>query len=189
MRGIYLTELTEKSRRKAFMFRKIILLTVGALSLCQCNTLRSDCEAIAKREAEIAQEQPGNYFIGRRYYIPYTRFWGYLREPGQSWRTAKLVIMDEKQCRQPDRGPERPLPGAVFGTDHNVEYIIRGSYTNEEAYEPNTNQPLPVFRLTGFEVKNRKPGFLFYPSERYSDKMLTLQPKFMPTPERCATCR
>ncbi len=171
------------------MFKKLILFTGACLALCQCNTLRTDCEAIAKREAEIAQEEPGNYYIGRRYYIPYTRFWGYVREPGKSWRTAKLVIMDESQCRQPDRGPEEPLANATYGKDHNVEYIIRGTLTTEEAYEPNTNQVLPLFRLTGYEVRNRKPGFLFYPSERYSDKMLSLQPKFMPDPAKCAGAR
>ena len=95
------------------MFKKIIFFTAACLTLCQCSPLRSDCEAIAKREAEIAQEAPGDYYIGRRYYIPYTRFWGYVR----------------------------------------------------------------------------KPGFLFYPSERYSEKMLTLQPKFMPTPQQCAGAR
>lgn len=168
------------------MFKKIILFTAACLTLCQCNTFKTDCEAIAKREAEIAQEQPGNYYIGRRYYIPYTRFWGYIRKPGESWRTAKLVIMDESQCRQPDRGPEDPLPNATYGKDHNVEYIIRGTLTNVEAYEPNTNQALQLFRLTGYEVRNRKPGFLFYPSERYREDMLTLRPQFMPDPARFA---
>ena len=168
------------------MFKKIIFFTAACLTLCQCNTFKSDCEAIAKREAEIAQEEPGNYYIGRRYYIPYTRFWGYVRKPGESWRTAKLVIMDESQCHQPDRGPEEPLANATYGKDQNVEYIIRGTLSTEEAYEPNTNQSLPLFRLTGYEVRNRKPGFLFYPSERYSEKMVSLSPKFMPDPEKCA---
>ena len=77
------------------MFKKIILSTLACLTLVQCNTLKSDCEALAEREAQIAQEQAGDYYIGRRYYIPYTRFWGYLRKPGQSWRTAQLVMMDE----------------------------------------------------------------------------------------------
>lgn len=171
------------------MFKKIILSTAACLMLAQCNTLKSDCEALAEREAQIAQEQVGDYYIGRRYYIPYTRFWGYLRKPGQSWRTAQLVMMDEQDCRQPDRGIEIPLPNAVFGTDHNVEYIIRGKYTGEKAYEPNTNQALPVFRLAGYEVRDKDPGFLFVPSEEYTEKFVTIRPEVMPKPEQCAGCQ
>lgn len=171
------------------MFKKIILTTAACLTLVQCNTLKSDCEALAEREAQIAQEQAGDYYIGRRYYIPYTRFWGYLRKPGQSWRTAKLVIMDESACHQPDRGIEIPLPNPVFGSDQNVEYIIRGNYTSDKAYEPNTNQVLPVFRLTGYEVRNKKPGFLFVPSEDYTTESVSIRPEIMPTAEQCATCR
>ncbi len=167
------------------MIRKFLFSTIICATLVQCNTLKSDCEALAEREAEIAQEQPGDYYVGRRYYIPGTRFWGYLRKPGQSWRTAKLVIMDERSCRQPDRGPEPPMKNAVFGTDNNMEYIVRGSYTGESAYEPNTNQPLPVFRLSGCELKNSDPGFLFVPSEEYDVKFVTIRPQIMPTPEAC----
>lgn len=167
------------------MIRKFIFGAIICATLVQCNTLKSDCEALAEREAEIAQEQPGDYYVGRRYYIPGTRFWGYLREPGQSWRTAKLVIMDERSCRQPDRGMEPPVKNAVFGTDQNVEYIVHGSYTGENAYEPNTNQPLPVFKLTGYEVKNSDPGFLFVPSEKYDVGYVTIRPQTMPSPETC----
>lgn len=171
------------------MFKKIILSTAACLTLVQCNTLKSDCEALAEREAQIAQEQAGDYYIGRRYYIPYTRFWGYLRKPGQSWRTAQLVMMDEHTCRQPDRGIEIPLPNPVFGSDHNVEYIIRGKYTGEKAYEPNTNQALPVFRLAGYEVRDKDPGFLFVPSEEYTEKFVSIRPEAMPTPQQCAGCQ
>lgn len=51
------------------------MLLAGMLSLCQCDTLKSDCQAISEREAAIAAEKPGDYYIGRRYYIPYTRLW------------------------------------------------------------------------------------------------------------------
>ena len=47
------------------MFKKIILSTAACLTLVQCNTLKSDCEALAEREAQIAQEQAGDYYIGR----------------------------------------------------------------------------------------------------------------------------
>lgn len=171
------------------MVRYIIPALAGLLLLTQCNYMRSDCRALQQREAEIAAETPGDYYIGRRYEVPYTRFWGYLREPGKSWRTAKLVLMDERLCHTPDRGPEPPLPNAVYGTDNNVEYIVKGSYTGTKAYDPSTNQVLPVFRPTGFEVRNREPGFLFVPSESYEETRVTLRPEIMPTPGQCAQYR
>lgn len=168
------------------MTRKSLISLIVCMTLCQCSSLKSDCQAINKREAEIAQEKPGDYYIGRRYYLPMTRFWGYLRKPGESWRTAKLVIMDESQCRNPDRGYEPPAKGAVYGTDQNVEYIIRGQYTGEKAYEPGTDQILAVFKPTRFDVRNREPGFLFKPSEKYEKGVLTIYPLIMPTVEQCA---
>lgn len=167
------------------MLKHFFYAGLCCLMLCECNTLRQDCRALAKREAEIAGEQAGEYYIGRRYYIPSTRFWGYLRRPGQSWRTATLVIMDESIVRNPDRGYEPPVKGAIFGTDNNVEYIVHGKLTGEKAYDPSTNQVLPVFQPTRFEVRNRKPGFLFVPSEEPSDDYVTLRPSIMPAPEAC----
>lgn len=169
------------------MLRKIITVTAAGLLFCQCQTisLEDDCRAIAAREAEIAAEPAGDYFIGRRYYIPITRFWGYLRKPGESWRNAKLVMMDESRVHTPDRGMEPPAPNAIYGTDQNVEYIIRGEYTGKKAYDPSTNQVLPMFRATSYEVRNTKPGFLFKPSEKYDTDFVTLMPGIMPSPSMC----
>ena len=147
--------------------------------------MRQDCRALAIRESAIAKEPAGDYYIGRRYYIPSTRCWGYLRRPGASWRTAQLVIIDETIARTPDRGYEPPVKGAIFGTDNNVEYYVRGTYTNEKAYDPSTNLVLPVFKATHFSVRNKKPGFLFIPSEDYSEYYVTLRPHIMPTSEQC----
>ena len=171
------------------MFRKSLTITTLCLLFCQCSQLQSDCEALRVREAEIATEAPGDYFVGRRYYVPYTRFWGYMREPGKSWRTAGLVMMDESLCRTPDRGIEPPAAGAVYGTDNNAEYIVKGSYTGTKAYDPSTNQVLPVFRPTSFELRNAKPGFLFVPSEEYEEERVTLRPAIMPTEQQCAQYR
>ena len=165
---------------------KVFTLLAGVLCLCQCHSLQSDCQALQEREAAIAREQPGDYFIGRRYYIPYTRMWGYLRRPGESWRTARLVMMDEHTIHQPDRGPDPPLKNAVFGSDDNVEYAITGKFTGKKAYEPSTNQVLPLFAATSYRVLNRKPGFLFKPSEERSDDYITLDPRIMPDPKACA---
>ena len=91
---------------------KLLLPLLGAVllpALTQCNSLEKDIAGINARNAEIAREPRGNYFVGRRYHVPATRFWGYLRQPGQTWRTAQLVIMDESSCRTPDRLPEYAL--------------------------------------------------------------------------------
>lgn len=163
------------------------LLTIMGLCvlMCQCNSFRQDCQALAARETAIAGETKGDYYIGRRYYLPMTRFWGYLRRPGESWRTAKLVIMDESAVRTPDRGYEPPVKGAVYGRDNNVEYVVHGKYTGEQAYDPNSNQVLPVFKAERYAVRNAKPGFLFIPSEEYIEDYVTLVPEIMPTEANC----
>ena len=158
---------------------------VLVLLMSGCHSMVKDCRAVAQREAEISKEAKGDYYIGRRYYVPLTRFWGYLRRPGESWRTATLVIMDEKQVRTPDRGFEPPVKGAVFGRDDNVEYYVHGRYTGEKAYDPSTNQVLPVFLATKYEVRNNKPGFLFTPSEEKRDDYMTLMLRIMPQPAAC----
>ena len=167
------------------MNRKFTIALASCVLLSQCHSLRSDCEALRERESAIRQEEQGDYFVGRRYYVPLCRFWGYLREPGQSWRSSKLVMMDESLVHTPDRGPEEPLPNATFGTDQNTEYIVKGKYTGENAYDPSTDQILPLFRATSYEVRNREPGFLFVPSEEYSEQYVSLRPVIMPKPEIC----
>ncbi len=172
-------------KKAASMTKRILIMLTPCLLLTQCYTLQSDCEAVQKREQEIAAEPRGDYYIGRRYYVPLTRFWGYLREPGQSWRQAKLVIMDESVVHTPDRGYEPPVKGASFGRDANVEYRLTGAYTGAKAYDPSTNQRLPVFKATSYTVTNEKPGFLFKPSEEYSTSFVTLTPSIMPRPQDC----
>ena len=164
---------------------RVLVPCTAVVLLCQCSTLVDDCPALAQREAEIARETPGDYYVGRRYYLPYTRFWGYLRKPGESWRNAKLVIMDESVVRNPDRGYEPPVKGAIFGFDQNYEYFLSGSYTGEMAYDPSTDQILPVFRPTQFTVRDKKPGFLFVPSEKYVSDYVTIRPLLIPNPESC----
>lgn len=95
--------------------------------------------------------------------------------------------MDESVTLCPDRGSEPPARNAVFGTDNNVEYIVTGKYTGEDAYDPSTDQALPVFKATSYRVRERKPGFLFVPSERYSKDVVSLRPAIMPTPQQCAS--
>ncbi len=157
-------------------FQKLFILKLAAL--CALAGLQVGCESpgMAARNAQIAAEPTGNYYIGRRYFVPYTRFWGYIRKPRQSWDDARLVVMDESSYKTPDRLKEGQSD-ASHGYDNNVEYRVFGSYSKDVAYDPNSDLVLPVFRPTGMEVINRNPGFLFKPSERYSDKYVSLVPR------------
>lgn len=133
--------------------------------------------SVEERNAQIASEATGSFYYGRRYYVEKTRFWGYLREPRQPWSRAKLVIMREDRKTTPDRLAENGPPGARYGYDHNYDYRIRGHYTGNKAYDPNSNQFLPEFMLTGYELLDRQPGWLFSPSDRYDPYRITMTPR------------
>lgn len=169
--------------RQIFTF----LLSLTALPLLtQCSSITPEEEqaAIQQKNAQIAVEPAGKFFYGRRYFIPYTRFWGYLREPRQRWSTASLVVMDEASVKVPDRLRETRTDHKEKGKDHgydaNFEYRIFGHYTGQRAYEPNTDLVLPVFRITGYEVLNENPGWIFTPKEKYDETEVSLIPSLIP---------
>jgi hypothetical protein len=132
---------------------------------------------VEERDAKIASEATGSFYYGRRYYVEKTRFWGYLREPRKPWSRAKLVLMREDRKTTPDRLPEAGPSGARYGFDNNYEYRIQGYYTGNKAYDPNSNQILPEFMLTGYEQLDSKPGWLFSPSDRYDRYRITMTPR------------
>lgn len=168
---------------------KLLLIASTGLLLCQCasnsNTLSGGTggapnmggPSAQERAAAISSEPTGNFFYGRRYFVQKTRFWGYLREPRQPASKAKLVIFEESAKRAPDRKPETGPPGNRFGFDHNYQYRIYGNYTGREAYEPNSNQFLPVFRLTNYQLLDKNPGWLFSPRDHYDSYRVTLTPR------------
>ncbi|MGJ8676954.1 MAG: hypothetical protein ACSHX0_05520 [Akkermansiaceae bacterium] len=130
-----------------------------------------------ERAIAIASEKTGNFYYGRRYHIEHTRFWGYLRKPRQSAYHSELVVMNERKKTTPDRLPEEGLADQRYGFDNNYEYRIYGYYTGEKAYEINSNQILPEFLLTGYELVSRNPGWLFKPDDHFNPKVLTLKPR------------
>jgi hypothetical protein len=111
----------------------------------------------ARRETavRIQSEPPGDYYIGRRYYKPDFKFWGYVRRPGQPWSTAKLVMLNEKHKLAPDREEVN------FGVDNNYEYKIYGDFSGETVYEPASNGFYPEFVLKGYELISRNPPPIF----------------------------
>jgi hypothetical protein len=85
--------------------------------------------------------------------------------------------MREDKKSTPDRISENGPPEQSYGFDNNVEYRIHGYYTGREVYEPNSNQFLPEFMLTGHEVLDRQPGWLFRPQDRYDRLRITMIPR------------
>jgi hypothetical protein len=150
----------------ALFLRLALLLTLIGLTACESPRLQEQLDA---RKAAIAAEAPGDYYIGRRFRIDRTHFWGYLRRPRQSWEQSKLVVMNERSARQPDRLREEPSDGSqAFGYDHNSEYRVWGNYTGRRVYDPNSDLALPEFQPTRFELIQPAPGWLFKPNERFN---------------------
>jgi hypothetical protein len=159
---------------------KFLSLLVVSLLLCQCGgsvgASNMGGPTVEERAAQISAEPKGNFYYGRRYYVEKTRFWGYLRKPGQSAKNSRMVIFRESQKLSPDRLPESGPPGRRYGFDQNYEYRIWGNYTGRPVYDVNSNQFLPEFLLAKYEVVDRQPGWLFRPDDTYDSKRITLMP-------------
>lgn len=109
---------------------------------------------VAMRQ-RIAAEAPGDYYIGRRYFKPDFKFWGYVRRPGQPWNTAQLVMLNEKQKLAPDREQVK------FGFDNNYEYKLHGFFSGDKVYEPASNRLYPEFVLKSYELISTNPPPIF----------------------------
>jgi hypothetical protein len=152
--------------------RLSLLLIAFVLTACQMGSAEMQAQ-IDARNAAIAAEAPGDYYIGRRFHIDRTHFWGYLRKPRQPWDQAKLVVFNEHAMKQPDRLPESPSgTGNAFGFDHNSEYRIWGQFTGRRVYDPNSDLALQEFKLTKWQLTNSSPGWLFKPNEKFNGYQL-----------------
>lgn len=109
----------------------------------------------ASMTAAIASEAPGDYYIGRRYYKPWFKFWGYVRKPGQPWSAARLVMMNEKQKLAPDREANK------LGSDNNSEYKLYGDFSGQTVYEPASNGFYPEFVLKNYALVSASPPPIF----------------------------
>jgi hypothetical protein len=81
------------------------------------------------RRMAIASEPPGDYYIGRRFTIERTHFWGYLRRPQQPWAESKLVVMGERMQKTPDRLPEMATAQAPPMASITIRSIASGATT------------------------------------------------------------
>ena len=139
---------------KRWFFRGVVIL-VPLVLMSSCETVDRDAPARAAMAAAIRSEQPGNYFVGRRMFKKDYKMWGWVRDPGHPWKTAKLVMLNEQNRLAPDR------VRGTLGDDNNCEYRLEGRFTGETVYEPASDRFYPEFQLTGFEVLNTKPGPIY----------------------------
>jgi len=136
-----------------------ICLSFPALVLCLlvfagCETTSSRRSSPVDRAAiyaSIQQEEPGDYWVARRYYKKEYHFWGYLRRPQQPWSTAKMVMLNEQKKLAPDRAL------GLIGSDSNYEYKFQGYFSADTVYEPASNGFYPEFVLTDYTVKSINP--------------------------------
>ena len=110
----------------------------------------------------------GSEWVGRRYFTRQTRFWGYVKRPGDPWSKSTLVIFNERLKHAPDRLPELAMEGRGHGFDHNFEYRLKGTFSGNKIYDPNSDKTLPEFVLRDYELVSEKPGHLFDRKESYS---------------------
>jgi hypothetical protein len=140
------------------MKRALAVLPFGILILflAGCESVPSGIQQSRNEmKQRIAAEPPGDYYIGRRYFKPDFKFWGYVRKPGQPWNSAQLVMLNEKHKLAPDR--ER----LSFGSDNNTEYKLEGYFSGDRVYEPASNTVYPEFVLKSYEVISTTPAPIF----------------------------
>lgn len=149
------------------LVRRLVLVTFTAVLLagCETTTVTRVDPGVA---AAIAAEAPGNYFIGRRYYKSDYKMWGWVRKPGQPWKNAQLVMLNENTKLAPDRA------AGTLGIDNNTEYRLQGSFTGGRVYEPASNGFYPEFVLTGYEVRSTTPPFIYRDRRQLDPKIRIL---------------
>jgi hypothetical protein len=100
---------------------------------------------------QIAAEPVGDFYIGRRVYAPPFAIWGYIRSPRQSWRTAKLVILNERYQFAPDRARKQ------VGSDNGNEYRLYGYFSGDQIYDASSGRFCVEFVLKRSELISASP--------------------------------
>ena len=133
----------------------LFVASVCSFSGCRTTELAGIHAARVAMQSSIQNEEPGNYYIGRRYYKRDYKFWGYVRSPGQPWSSAKLVMMNEQGRLAPDRETGQ------LGSDNNYEYKLYGSFSGQTVYEPASNGFYPEFVLKSYELRSVTPANIY----------------------------
>ena len=146
----------------------LLLLAATLLPLTGCETTTGGVSPSVA--AAVAQEAPGNYYIGRRYYKKDYKMWGWVRKPGQPWKSSQLIMMNENTKLAPDRD------AGTLGIDNNHEYRLEGRFTGGQVYEPASNRFYPEFVLTGYQVISTAPPNIFKDRRALDPKIRLLTP-------------
>ena len=150
-------------------FTLIVSTAVLALASCVITQDQFNQSQIALNHT-IANEPPGNYFVGRRFFRKSYFFWGYIRQARQPWNMSKLVMLNEQKVHAPDRQAN------TIGSDNNFEYRLEGYFSGQTVYEPASNSFYPEFVLTGYKLISSNPPRIFRdpqatdPNRYYIDK-------------------
>jgi hypothetical protein len=134
------------------MFRRYCL--IGFLSLlagCATPPQIAPLTEPAAVTQQIAAEPVGDFFVGRRVYASPFAIWGYIRSPRQSWRTAKLVILNEKYQFAPDRARNQ------IGSDNGNEYRLYGYFSGDQIYDASSGRFCAEFVLKRSELISANP--------------------------------
>jgi hypothetical protein len=165
--------LDRRARKSTFTpmpLRRLAILCLCAALLAGCETTTTMSRVDPGVAAAIAAEAPGNYFIGRRYYKKDYKMWGWVRKPGQPWKQAQLVMLNENSKLAPDRA------AGTLGVDNNTEYRLQGNFTGGQVYEPASNGFYPEFVLTGYEVRSTTPPLIYRDRRQLDPKVRILTP-------------
>jgi hypothetical protein len=106
---------------------------------------------------QIAAEPVGDFYIGRRVYSPPFAIWGYVRSPRQNWKTAKLVILNEKFQFAPDRVRSQ------IGSDNGSEYRLYGYFSGDQIYDASAGRFCSEFVLKRAELIAPNPDPIWSP--------------------------
>lgn len=149
-----------------------LLALVGLMGLfiTGCETVDTGAAARAAMNEAIRNEPPGNYFVARRMYKQDYKVWGWVREPGKPWKTARLVMLNEQKTLAPDRAAGR------IGSDNNYEYKLTGYYSGEMVYEPASNGFYPEFILVNAELKSATAPNIYVTPRQMDPSVRILQP-------------
>jgi len=150
--------------------RLTALALCGILSLFVTGCETVDTGAHAAMNEAIRQEPPGNYFVARRMYKQDYKVWGWVREPGKPWKTAKLVMLNEQRTLAPDRAAGR------IGSDNNFEYKLTGYFSGDTVYEPASNSFYPEFVLITADLKSMSAPNIYMSKRQTEPSVRILQP-------------
>ncbi len=151
-------------------FLPLCLAAAAALALAGCETTGTAASGGASMNAAIRAEQPGNYYVARRMYKKDYKVWGWVREPGKPWKTARLVMLNEQRALAPDRAANK------IGMDNDYEYTLTGSFSGEMVYEPASDGFYPEFIFQGAEVRNVSPPNIYKQKRQNKPEVRILQP-------------